>query len=151
MPGSVVVTDGPSQTLGHWCVGEDMNPDVAVGKPPGVARRSVLRELGAGAVAGGAGGVLATCTAGGKGTQAASATGTITLGYISPFTGSLAGFVSGDRFVIDTVAPGVAIIPPVGVQWKASTGKYPFEMKVVDNSLNKAVKIGANLEPTNAG
>jgi len=48
-------------------------------------------------------------------------------------------------------APGVAIIPPVGVQWKASTGKYPFEMKVVDNSLNKAVKIGANLEPTNAG
>ena len=48
-------------------------------------------------------------------------------------------------------APGVAIIPPVGVQWKASAGKYPFEMKVVDNSLNKAVKIGANLEPTNAG
>ena len=48
-------------------------------------------------------------------------------------------------------APGVAIIPPVGVQWKASTGKYHFEMKVVDNSLNKAVKIGANLEPTNAG
>jgi len=48
-------------------------------------------------------------------------------------------------------APGVAIIPPVGVQWKTSAGKYPFEMKVVDNSLNKAVKIGANLEPTNAG
>jgi branched-chain amino acid transport system substrate-binding protein len=47
-------------------------------------------------------------------------------------------------------APGVAIIPPVGVQWKASSGKFPFEMKVVDNSLNKAVKIQANLEPTNA-
>ena len=47
-------------------------------------------------------------------------------------------------------APGVAIIPPVGVQWKASTGKVPFEMRVVDNSLNKAVKIEADLEPTNA-
>ena len=47
-------------------------------------------------------------------------------------------------------APGVAIIPPVGVQWKASTGKYPFAMRVVDNSLNKAVKIEADLEPTNA-
>jgi branched-chain amino acid transport system substrate-binding protein len=47
-------------------------------------------------------------------------------------------------------APGVGIIPPVGAQWKASTGKYPFEMKVVDNSLNKNVPIGATLEPTNA-
>jgi branched-chain amino acid transport system substrate-binding protein len=47
-------------------------------------------------------------------------------------------------------APGVAIIQPVGVQWKASTGKYPFEMKVVDNSLNKRVKVEADLEPTNA-
>jgi branched-chain amino acid transport system substrate-binding protein len=47
-------------------------------------------------------------------------------------------------------APGVAIINPVGVQWKQSSGKYPFEMKVVDNSLNKDVPIGAKLEPTNA-
>jgi branched-chain amino acid transport system substrate-binding protein len=47
-------------------------------------------------------------------------------------------------------APGVGIIPPVGVQWKKSTGKYPFEMQVVDNSLNKNVKIQAKLEPTNA-
>ncbi|HEY5016241.1 MAG TPA: ABC transporter substrate-binding protein [Streptosporangiaceae bacterium] len=47
-------------------------------------------------------------------------------------------------------APGVGIIPPVGVQWKASTGKYPFEMKVVDNSLNHSVPVGASLQPTNA-
>jgi branched-chain amino acid transport system substrate-binding protein len=47
-------------------------------------------------------------------------------------------------------APGVGIINPVGVQWKKSTGKYPFEMKVVDNSLNKSVKIQAALVPTNA-
>jgi branched-chain amino acid transport system substrate-binding protein len=47
-------------------------------------------------------------------------------------------------------APGVGIIPPVGVQWKPSTGKYPVEMKVVDNSLNSSVKVQAPLEPTNA-
>lgn len=49
-------------------------------------------------------------------------------------------------------APGVGIIPPVGVQWKAqaSGSKYPLEMKVVDNSLNKNVPIGADLVPTNA-
>jgi len=46
-------------------------------------------------------------------------------------------------------APGVAIINPVGVQWKKGTGKSAFELKVVENSLNKAVKIEAALEPTN--
>ena len=47
-------------------------------------------------------------------------------------------------------APGVAIINPVGVQWKKSTGQFPFEMTVVDNSLNSAVPVQAPLEPTNA-
>jgi len=47
-------------------------------------------------------------------------------------------------------APGVGIINPVGVQWKKSTGKFPYEMVVVDNSLNKAVPTGADLVPTNA-
>ena len=46
-------------------------------------------------------------------------------------------------------APGVGIINPVGVQWKKSTGKFPFEMTVVDNSLNKAVKVEADLQATN--
>jgi branched-chain amino acid transport system substrate-binding protein len=47
-------------------------------------------------------------------------------------------------------APGVGIIKPVGAQWKPGTSKYPFEMVVVDNSLNPAVPIGGKLEPTNA-
>jgi len=47
-------------------------------------------------------------------------------------------------------APGVGIIPPIGVQWKKSSGKFPLEMKVVDNSLNPSVKIQAKLEPTNS-
>src|SRR5215510_6417061 len=80
--------------------------DAATGRPPqerGVTRRSVLRGLGAGALATGAGGILAACSSSIKGSRAASSTGTITLGYISPFTGPLAGFASGDRFVIDTI------------------------------------------------
>jgi branched-chain amino acid transport system substrate-binding protein len=46
-------------------------------------------------------------------------------------------------------APGVSITPPVGVQWKATSGKFPFAMQVVDNTLNPRVKVGAKLEPTN--
>ena len=46
-------------------------------------------------------------------------------------------------------APGVGIVKPVGVQWKPGT-KFPWEMQVVDNSLNRSVPVTANLDPTNA-
>jgi branched-chain amino acid transport system substrate-binding protein len=45
-------------------------------------------------------------------------------------------------------APGVAITPPVGVQWQKGT-KYPVEMQVVDNTLQPGAKITADLKPTN--
>ncbi len=45
-------------------------------------------------------------------------------------------------------APGVAITPPVGVQWQKGT-TYPLEMKVVDNTLLPTVKINGDLLPTN--
>jgi branched-chain amino acid transport system substrate-binding protein len=44
---------------------------------------------------------------------------------------------------------GVAIQNPVGVQWKKGTS-FPYEMVVVDNSLNPDVPIGADLTPTNS-
>jgi branched-chain amino acid transport system substrate-binding protein len=50
----------------------------------------------------------------------------------------------------DGPAPGVGIVKPAGAQWKTSTGKYPFELTVVDNSINPSVPIGADLVPTNA-
>jgi branched-chain amino acid transport system substrate-binding protein len=46
--------------------------------------------------------------------------------------------------------PGVAIMKPVGVQWKKGTGKFPFEMQVVDHSANPSVPLTGDLEPTNA-
>jgi branched-chain amino acid transport system substrate-binding protein len=48
-------------------------------------------------------------------------------------------------------APGVAITPLAGVQWKATKNgnKFPFEMLVVDHTNNPLARIGAHLEPTN--
>jgi branched-chain amino acid transport system substrate-binding protein len=45
--------------------------------------------------------------------------------------------------------PGIGMMRPVGVQWKKGS-TYPWEMVVVDNSLNPDVPIGGDLEPTNA-
>jgi branched-chain amino acid transport system substrate-binding protein len=44
-------------------------------------------------------------------------------------------------------APGVAITPPVGIQWQKGT-KYPLEFKVVDNTLQPNAKINGDLLPT---
>ena len=51
-------------------------------------------------------------------------------------------------------APGVGIIPPVGVQWKpGKPGKFTdfhFAMYVVDNTQNSHVPLNGTLEATNA-
>jgi branched-chain amino acid transport system substrate-binding protein len=44
-------------------------------------------------------------------------------------------------------APGVAITPPVGIQWQKGT-TYPLEYKVVDNTLQPNAKINGDLLPT---
>jgi branched-chain amino acid transport system substrate-binding protein len=44
-------------------------------------------------------------------------------------------------------APGVAITPPVGIQWQKGT-KYQLEAKVVDNTLQPDAKITGDLLPT---
>jgi branched-chain amino acid transport system substrate-binding protein len=83
-----------------------MSGDKADGGPPpgrGVGRRSVLRGLGAGVLAAGAGGLVAACSSGAKEPGSSASASTITLGFITPLTGSLAGFASGDKFVLDTV------------------------------------------------
>lgn len=47
-------------------------------------------------------------------------------------------------------APGVAVIKPVGAQWRAASGRFPFELTVVDNSLDPAVPAASGLELTGA-
>ena len=84
-----------------------MGPEQAGEKPlqeTGIGRRSVLRGVGAGALATGAGSILAACSSSGiKGSGGSSSTGTINIGFITPMTGPLAGFASGDQFVLDTI------------------------------------------------
>jgi branched-chain amino acid transport system substrate-binding protein len=59
--------------------------------------------MGVGALATGAGGVLAACSSGDKTASVASSKSTINIGYIAPFTGSLSGFASADKFVVSTI------------------------------------------------
>ena len=61
--------------------------------------------------------------------------------------------ISGPINFSNGPAPGVGIVKPVGIQWKQGKKqngrKFPWEPFVVDNSLNKAVPINGDLEPTN--
>jgi branched-chain amino acid transport system substrate-binding protein len=66
-----------------------------------VTRREVLRTIGGGALAFGAVDLLAACGEI-KGSSAATS-GTIVIGYVSPQTGALAGFASGDNYVLNQV------------------------------------------------
>ena len=68
-----------------------------------IGRRSVLKGIGAGALSAGAGGFLSACSSGLKGAGGSASSGTITIGFITPLTGALAGFGASDRFVYNTV------------------------------------------------
>jgi len=78
----------------------------------GMSRRTLLRAAGAGAAVVGSGGFLEACSSSiqGAGTSSASSsgaaaasTGSITIGWIHPLTGGLAGFGAADNFVISKI------------------------------------------------
>ncbi|TMD63803.1 MAG: hypothetical protein E6I84_14900, partial [Chloroflexi bacterium] len=66
-----------------------------------VSRREVLKTIGGGALMLGSADLLAACGEI-KGSSTASS-GTIVIGYVSPQTGALAGFASGDNYVLNQV------------------------------------------------
>ncbi|HEY6277354.1 MAG TPA: ABC transporter substrate-binding protein [Streptosporangiaceae bacterium] len=111
--------------------GADGTPHLERTPPPerGIARRSVLRGLGAGALATGACGILAACGSGSKPAALSSSRDTITIGYISPFTGALSGFAAGDRFVIDTIRA----TPAFANGFKVGGKKYDVNIVVADS------------------
>jgi branched-chain amino acid transport system substrate-binding protein len=117
----------------------------AGGRPQGEAptRRSVLRGMGAGALATGAGGILAACSSGSKLSPAASSTSTINVGYIAPFTGSLSGFASADNFVISTIRNTPAYAKGLRVGGK----KYDINIIVNDSQSdpNRASQLARQL------
>src|ERR1700736_950734 len=66
-----------------------------------VSRRQGLKTIGGGALMLGSADLLAACgEIKGSGT---TSSGTIVIGYVSPQTGALAGFASGDNFVLNQV------------------------------------------------
>src|SRR5262245_49392603 len=65
-----------------------------------VTRRSLLKGVGLGALAVSSGELLSACNLKGSGPTTG---GTITIGFVSPQTGALAGFASGDNFIVDRI------------------------------------------------
>jgi branched-chain amino acid transport system substrate-binding protein len=125
---------------------KEMSPDEATIEPSqerSIARRSVLRGLGAGALATGAGGILAACSSGSKGSSASSSTSTINIGYIAPFSGSLSGFASGDKFVIDTIRT----TPAYARGFKVGGKTYQVNIIVTDSQSdpNRASQLARKL------
>jgi branched-chain amino acid transport system substrate-binding protein len=69
-----------------------------------ISRRGILRAAGAGAAVFGAGGLLEACGSAIKGANSgASSTKAITIGWIHPLTGDLAGFGAPDNWVISKI------------------------------------------------
>ena len=71
-----------------------------------ISRRGLLRAAGAGAAAVGVGGLLQACSSGIKGANSGSGGGgtkAITIGWIHPLTGALAGFGAPDNWVISKI------------------------------------------------
>ncbi len=109
-----------------------MGPERAGGRPlpelP-IGRRSLLKGMGAGAVVAGAGGALAACSSGIKGASGSGSTKGITIGWIHPLTGPLAGFGAADNWVISKIKQ----TGPYKNGFKIGGKTYPVTIKSYDS------------------
>src|SRR3984957_7356910 len=98
--------------------------------PASISRRGLLRSVGAGAAVIGAGGLLSACGSGIKGASSGSGGGTkaITIGWIHPLTGSLAGFGAPDNWVISKIKQ----TSPYKNGFKIGGKTYPVTIKSYD-------------------
>src|SRR5580692_8362774 len=101
----------------------------------GVSRRSVLRAVGAGAAVLGTGGLLEACSSGIKGASSGTTKG-ITIGWIHPLTGPLAGFGAADNWVISKIKE----TGPFSKGIKIGSKTYPVKLKSYDSQsdVNRA-------------
>src|SRR5215475_5714846 len=93
----------------------------------GISRRGVLRAAGAGAAFAGFGGLLAACSSGIKGASSSSGKA-ITIGWIHPLTGPLAGFGAPDNWVISKIKQTT----PYKNGFKIGGKTYPVTIKSYD-------------------
>ena len=94
----------------------------------GVSRRNLLRGFGAGAAVVGGGGLLEACSSGIKGSGSSSTKG-ITIGWIHPLTGDLAGFGAADNWVISKIKQTT----PYKSGFKIGGKTYPVTIKSYDS------------------
>ena len=92
-----------------------------------VSRRGLLRAAGTGAVVVGGGGLLEACSSGIKGASSGGTKG-ITIGWIHPLTGSLAGFGAPDNWVISKIKQTT----PYKNGFKIGGKTYPVTIKSYD-------------------
>ncbi len=92
-----------------------------------LSRRSVLRAAGAGAAVLGTGGLLEACSSGIKGASSGSAK-SITIGWIHPLTGPLAGFGAADNWVTSKIKQ----TSPYKNGFKIGGKTYPVTIKSYD-------------------
>src|SRR5262245_53541005 len=101
-----------------------------------VYRRDLLRATAAGAAALGAGGLLAACGKGLKG-SGASTTDTLKIGYVSPQTGALASFALADNFVVKQVTE----VLRNGITAGGKTRKIEIVVKDTQSSSTRAAEM----------
>jgi branched-chain amino acid transport system substrate-binding protein len=95
-----------------------------------ISRRGLLRAAGAGAAVIGTGGLLEACSSGIKGASSGSASAkAITIGWIHPLTGPLAGFGAPDNWVISKVKATT----PYKKGFKIGGKTYPVTIKSYDS------------------
>jgi branched-chain amino acid transport system substrate-binding protein len=108
-----------------------------------LSRRQLIRHasVGAGALLlGGGTPLLAACSSGLK-SSSGSSTGTITIGYVSPQTGSLAGFASADSYVISQIRSALSKGVTIGGK------KYDINIVVKDSqsTVTRAAQVAQDL------
>src|SRR3984957_17024772 len=94
----------------------------------GLRRRGLLRAVGVGAVLLGGGALLEACGSGIKGASTGS-TKAITIGWIHPLTGPLAGFGAPDDWVISKIKQTT----PYAKGFKIGSKTYPVTIKSYDS------------------
>jgi branched-chain amino acid transport system substrate-binding protein len=95
-----------------------------------ISRRGLLRAAGAGAAVIGTGGLLEACSSGIKGASSGSgSTKAITIGWIHPLTGPLAGFGAPDNWIISKVKA----TSPYKKGFKIGGKTYPVTIKSYDS------------------
>ena len=103
-------------------------PSGSSGPGHGVSRRGLLRAAGTGAAVAGFGGLLQACSSGIKGAGSGS-TKNITIGWIHPLTGPLAGFGAPDLWVISKIKQTA----PFKNGFKVGGKTYPVTIKSYDS------------------